>query len=287
MALTASPPVVDTALIKRLEAQALVIRRDIVKMVYTAQAGHPGGSLSSADIMTALYFHVLRLDPKNPAWPERDRFILSKGHSCPALYACLARRGFYPLDQIYTLRQLGSMLQGHPHRGSPPGVETTSGSLGNGFAVGMGMALALRMKGSASRVYVLLGDGELDEGLCWEAAMASGKYKLDNLTAIVDRNRLQNDGSADEIMPLDPLPDKWRAFRWRTIEINGHDMPSILAALDEAKATSGQPTVIIANTVKGKGVSYMENNGDWHGKWPNQAEYEQAVVELGAELGVA
>jgi len=280
---TVSPPTADAALIERLEAQARVIRRDIIKMTYTAQAGHPGGSLSSADILTALYFHVLRLDPKNPDWPQRDRFILSKGHGCPTLYACLARRGFYPLDQLYTLRQLGSMLQGHPHKGSPPGVETTSGSLGNGFAIAMGRALALKMNTSTSRVYVLLGDGECDEGIVWEAAMAAAKYNLDNLTAIVDRNRLQNDGNADEIMPLDPLDEKWRAFRWHVITIDGHDMCAILTALDAAKATKGQPTVIIANTIKGKGVSFMENNADWHGRAPTQAEYEQALAEIGGE----
>lgn len=266
-------------LIAHLQAQARLIRADIIRMVHTARSGHPGGSLSAADIVTALYFHVLRLDPANPAWPERDRFILSKGHACPVLYACLARRGFFPLSALGTLRQINGILQGHPALVKTPGLDTTAGSLGNGLSLGIGMALGLRLDRSPARVYVILGDGELDEGMIWEAALAGNKWRLANLTAIVDYNGLQLDGTTEQVMPLEPLAAKWQAFGWRTVEIDGHDMTAILAALAEAKS-AGAPTVIIAHTVKGKGVSFMENQADWHGRAPNEAELEQALTEI-------
>jgi len=268
-------------IISDLEKRALIIRRDILTMIHAAQSGHPGGSLSAADIVTALYFHFLRVDPSNPNWPNRDRFVLSKGHACPVWYSCLAEKGFFPVEELLTLRKINSRLQGHPDMKMTPGVDMTTGSLGQGLSAGVGMALGLRLEGSDARVYVMLGDGELNEGQVWEAAMAAAKFGLDNLIAIIDYNNLQLDGYCHEVMPIEPLAAKWRAFNWRVLEINGHSMADILEATEMAQATKGQPAVIIAHTVKGKGISFMENQCDWHGRAPSDEQFIQAMVELG------
>ena len=266
--------------LQSLMATARRIRRDIVRMVGAAGSGHPGGSLSAVEIMTALYFKVMRLDPERPDWPERDRFVLSKGHAAPVLYAVLAERGFFAVDKLDTLRRLGSPLQGHPDRKSLPGVEVSTGSLGHGLAVANGMALAGRLDGRDYRVYVLLGDGELEEGMVWEGAMAAAHYRLDNLTAIVDHNHLQIDGRVEEVMSPEPVADKFRAFGWEVMTIDGHDFDQILDALERAREVKGKPTVIIAETIKGKGVSFMENQAGWHGKAPKPEEVEKALAEL-------
>ena len=266
--------------IPELEKMAKQLRRHVITMIATAGSGHPGGSLSAADIVTALYFKVMRHDPKNPQWPDRDRFVLSKGHAAPILYAALAECGYFPVEELSTLRKLGSRLQGHTDRTLTPGVEMSAGSLGQGLSYGIGMALAGRLDKRDYRVYVLLGDGECDEGQVWEAAMFAPHHGMDNLTAIVDHNDLQLDGRVCDIMGLEPLTDKWRAFNWHVLEINGHDMGEILKALKKARETKGKPTVIIAHTVKGKGVSFMEGNVDFHGKAPSTQETEQALKEL-------
>ncbi|MCP4164846.1 MAG: transketolase [Chloroflexi bacterium] len=266
--------------VDELKLMATTIRRDIIDMVYEAQAGHPGGSLSATDIVTALYFRLMRIDPKNPHWPDRDRFILSKGHACPVWYAALAERGYYDKSHLMTLRKLDSILQGHADMLKTPGVDMTVGSLGQGLSVGLGMALSGKMRNKEYHVWVVIGDGESQEGSIWEAAMAGAKWKLDNLTAIVDNNGLQNDTFVDDVMPVDPLPDKWKAFGWNVIEIDGHDMEAVVDALERAKTIEGIPTVIIAKTVKGKGVSFMENVPKWHGSPPNDAQYEIAIAEL-------
>jgi len=268
-------------LIKDLEEKARRFRVQVIKMIYRAQSGHPGGSLSCMDILTALYFHHLRINPQEPAWENRDRFVLSKGHAAPALYVVLAELGYFPKETLFTLRQLDSILQGHPDMRKTPGVEMSTGSLGNGLSVGIGMALGARLASQDYHVYALVGDGELDEGGIWEAAMAASKYQLDNLTAICDFNRVQLDGPIEEIMPLDPLPEKWEAFNWNVIEMDGHNMGEILDALDKAKQVRGGPTVIVAHTVKGKGVSFMEGKFQWHGNAPNEEEYKIALKELG------
>lgn len=268
-------------LIKDLEEKARRFRVQVIKMIYRAQSGHPGGSLSCMDILTALYFHHLRINPQEPAWENRDRFVLSKGHAAPALYVVLAELGYFPKETLFTLRQLGSILQGHPDMRKTPGVEMSTGSLGNGLSVGIGMALGARLARKNYHVYALVGDGEVDEGGIWEAAMAASKYKLDNLTAICDFNRVQLDGPIEEIMPLDPLPEKWEAFNWNVIEMDGHNMGEILDALDKARQVRGRPTVIVAHTVKGKGVSFMEGKFQWHGNAPNEEEYKIALKELG------
>ena len=263
-----------------LKAIAKELRRDIVKMTFTAGSGHPGGSLSEIEMLTALYLRVMRHDPQDPSWPDRDRFILSKGHACPGLYAVLARCGYFPHEELWTFRKIGSRIQGHAHT-MTPGVEMNSGSLGQGLSFAIGVALAANIDKKDYRVYVLLGDGECDEGQVWEAAMAAAHYKLGNLTAFVDRNRIQNDRFTCEVMELEPLAGKWRAFGWKVLEIDGHDTAQVLDAVDKAHKTQGRPTVIVANTVKGKGVSFMENNPDFHGRAPTQQEYEQAMKELG------
>lgn len=268
-------------LIKDLEEKARRFRVQVIKMIYRAQSGHPGGSLSCMDILTALYFHHLRINPQEPAWENRDRFVLSKGHAAPALYVVLAELGYFPKETLFTFRQLGSILQGHPDMRKTPGVEMSTGSLGNGLSVGIGMALGARLARKNYHVYALVGDGEVDEGGIWEAAMAASKYQLDNLTAICDFNRVQLDGPIEEIMPLDPLPEKWEAFNWNVIEMDGHNMGEILDALDKAKQVRGRPTVIVAHTVKGKGVSFMEGKFQWHGNAPNEEEYKIALKELG------
>jgi len=267
-------------LVKKLNKIALQIRRDVLLMTTKAGSGHPGGSLSSAEIIACLYFHHLRYDPENPTWEDRDRFILSKGHSCPAVYAALAMTGFFPREALWTLRKVGSILQGHPDMKKTPGIETSTGSLGQGLSIGIGMALAARLDKKSYRVYVLLGDGELDEGQIWEAAMASAHYNLDNLLAIVDYNGIQLDGATRQIMDLEPLVEKWRAFGWHVIEIDGHNVRQILDALDAAERIKGRPTVIIAHTIKGKGISFMEHQVKYHGKALTEEELEKALREL-------
>ncbi len=265
---------------KELQRMANKLRLHVVEMTYAANSGHPGGSLSAADIISALYFKVMRHDPKNPNWEDRDRFILSKGHVAPVLYAALAESGYFPVEDLITLRQLGSKLQGHPVRGKVPGVEMSTGSLGQGLSMSCGIALAGKMDGKGYKVYCMLGDGELQSGQNWEAAMFAANYKLNNLIAIVDRNRLQICGDTEEVMSLEPLVDKWMAFGWDVIETDGHDIDKVVAAFEEAKADRDSPVVIIFNTVKGKGVSFMENNPGFHGKACNATEYKQAVEEL-------
>ncbi|WP_400151280.1 transketolase [Candidatus Methanarcanum hacksteinii] len=265
---------------KELQRMANKLRLHVVEMTYAANSGHPGGSLSAADIISALYFKVMRHDPKNPNWEDRDRFILSKGHVAPVLYAALAESGYFPVEDLITLRQLGSKLQGHPVRGKVPGVEMSTGSLGQGLSMSCGIALAGKMDGKDYKVYCMLGDGELQSGQNWEAAMFAANYKLNNLIAIVDRNRLQICGDTEEVMSLEPLVDKWMAFGWDVIETDGHDIDKVVAAFEEAKADRDSPVVIIFNTVKGKGVSFMENNPGFHGKACNAIEYKQAVEEL-------
>ena len=270
---------VSGAEIERLVGIARESRRNIIKMIFKAGSGHPGGSLSEIDILTALYFSVMRVDPANPKWDGRDRFILSKAHACPGLYATLAARGFFPEEELLTFRKINSRLQGHAHV-MTPGVEMSGGSLGQGLSFGVGCALAARLDGLGHRVFVMLGDGECDEGQVWEAAMSASHYGLDNLVAIVDRNRIQNDRFTDEVMKLEPLGDKWGAFGWRVLEIDGHDMGEILEGLKAAVSVEGQPTVVIARTVKGKGVSFMENNPAFHGAGPSEEEFEKALAEL-------
>jgi len=269
--------------IRSLEETARLIRIDILKMLTHAGSGHTGGSLSSADIVTALYFYKMRYNPKDPLMRERDRFILSKGHAAPLLYATLARAGYFDPEILKTLRRIGSPLQGHPNNKSLPGVEVSSGSLGQGLSVANGIALGLRLDGIDSRVYCLLGDGEIQEGQIWEAAMTAVHYHLDHICAIVDNNGLQIDGPVREVMRIDPLPQKWLAFGWHIIEIDGHNMEEVVAALDEAETVKGQPTVIIAHTIKGKGVSFFEGRVEYHGVAPTREELERALKELGDE----
>ncbi len=270
----------DAREIDMLRARANEIRKDIVRMLGGCGSGHPGGSLSAADIVAALYFKVLRIDPRDPRKPDRDRFILSKGHAAPVLYAALAQRGFFPREELGTLRRLGSRLQGHPDMKKLPGVEMSTGSLGQGLSAANGMALAGKLDRLDYRVYVLLGDGEIQEGQVWEAAMAAAHYKLDNLTAFLDHNGMQIDGPIREIMSPEPVADKWRAFGWDVQVIDGHDMAGILKALEKARAVIGRPQMIVAETVKGKGVSFMENQVGWHGVAPKPDETERALADL-------
>ncbi len=267
------------ARIKELEEKAKQIRRLIIQMLAKAGSGHPGGSLSSADLITVLFFAVLRHNPKEPQWPDRDRFHMSKGHCCPLWYAVLAESGYFSKDKLWTLRQLGSILQGHPDRRTP-GVDVASGSLGQGLSVGLGMSLSAKIDKRDYRVYVLLGDGETQEGNIWEAAMACSHYRCDNLCAVLDYNGFQIDGKIKDIMNLEPVAAKWQAFGWHTIEIDGHNISEILAAYEEAKTTKGKPTIIVAHTIKGKGVSFMENVLDFHGRAPTKEEAEKALKEL-------
>lgn len=266
--------------VERLEEQAVQLRRDIVEMIHAAKAGHPGGSLSAVDMITALYFHVMRIDPQNPRWEDRDRFVLSKGHACPALYAALARRGFFDPKHLTTLRQYHSILQGHPDMNKTPGIDISSGSLGNGLAIGVGMAMSGRLHHQDYMTYVMLGDGEVQEGMVWEAAMAAHHHDLGNLVAIVDCNGVQINGWVNEIMTVEPLADKWRAFGWNVVEVNGHNMKDLLTALHTAK-TMRHPTVILMHTVKGRGVSFMEDDCKWHGNSPSDEELVQAILEIG------
>jgi transketolase len=266
--------------IDELEAMAKKLRRHIIEMIGRAGSGHPGGSLSAADIVTCLYFNVLHHDPVNPKWPDRDRFILSKGHAAPVLYSALAECGYIPVESLSTLRKIDSILQGHADSHHTSGVELTAGSLGQGLSFSIGVALAGRLNAKTYRVYTLLGDGECDEGQVWEAAMAAAHFKVDNLTAIVDNNGLQIDGWNKDVMNLDPFNDKWQAFGWHVIDIDGHSIPQILEAFKAAQSVKGKPSVIIAHTIKGKGVSFMENQAGFHGKAPDAEQVKIALEEL-------
>ena len=266
--------------VKEMEAVAKRQRRHIITMIGRAGSGHPGGSLSAVEIVTALYFRVLRHKPQDPGWSDRDRFILSKGHAAPMLYAVLAECGYFPVGELTTLRRLDTRLQGHTDCTVTPGVEMSAGALGQGLSFAIGVALAGRLNSQKYKVYVLLGDGECNEGQVWEGAMAAAHFKLDNLVAIVDNNGQQIDGWNREVMNLEPFSEKWQSFGWRVIEVDGHDLTQLIQAFDQAKLVKGQPVVIIAHTIKGKGVSFMENNPDFHGKAPNAEEVEIALKEL-------
>lgn len=271
----------DAALIEKLAAIANLLRRHVIKMTHAAGSGHPGGSLSAADMMAALYFHELRVDPRRPNWPDRDRFVMSKGHACPIWYAALAERGYFPVEDLVKLRHISSHLQGHPDMCKTPGVDMTAGPLGNGLSAGLGMALGARITERDFCTYVMVGEGDQQEGCTWEAAMMGGFHKLGNLTVLIDYNRSQVDGKSDDILCLDPLADKWRACCWAVREIDGHDLGQILDALAWARGVTDAPTAILAHTTKGRGVSFMEDRHEWHGKAPNT---EQAIAAL-AELG--
>ena len=269
---------------KQLMATACKVRMGVIEGTHGAKAGHPGGSLSAADLFTYLYFKEMNVDPKNPKWEERDRFVLSKGHTAPGLYAALALRGFFPVDDLPTLRHIDSYLQGHPNMNTVPGVDMSTGSLGQGISVAAGMALAAKHQGKTCRIYALLGDGEIQEGQVWEAFMLAHHYGLDNLCAVIDNNGLQIDGPVDKVMSPYPIPEKLKAFGWNVVEIDGHDFDQIESAFAQARETKGVPTAIVMKTTKGKGVSYMENQAGWHGKAPNDEEYEKAMAELKAQL---
>lgn len=277
-------PVADAALLAALEERARQIRRDVVDMVFSSGDGHPSPSMSVADIVAALYFHVMRLDPERPDWEDRDRFVLSKGHACPALYAALARRGYFGVEEYPTLRHIHSHLQGHPYAPKTRGLDATTGSLGNGVSVGIGMALAARMRKKDYRVYAITGDGELGEGLVWEAAMCAGHQKLSNLTVFVDNNNYQSGGPVGEVSGVYPIAEKWEAFGWRAEEIDGHDMGQILAAIERSKTEKEKPSVIVAKTVKGQGVSFMIGDNTWHKRLFTKAERDAAIAGLGGAV---
>ncbi|MCI9155707.1 MAG: transketolase [Lawsonibacter sp.] len=269
---------------KQLMAAACKVRMGVIEGTHGAKAGHPGGSLSAADMFTYLYFKEMNIDPKNPKWEDRDRFVLSKGHTAPGLYAALAERGFFPVADLPTLRHIDSYLQGHPNMNTIPGVDMSTGSLGQGISAAAGMALAAKHQGRTCRVYALLGDGEIEEGQPWEAFMFAHQYKLDNLCAVIDNNGLQIDGKVEDVMSPYPIVDKLKAFGWAVVEIDGHDFNQMEAAFAKARETKGVPTAIVMTTVKGRGVSYMENQVGWHGKAPNDEEYKIAMDELKAQL---
>lgn len=266
--------------VEELQKKARKIREDIIEEVYQAKSGHPGGSLSVADILTVLYFKEMNINPENPNWEDRDRLVLSKGHCSPALYSCLANRGYFPTEDLKTFRNINSYLQGHPDKNKVPGVDMTTGSLGQGLSCANGMAIAGKMNQKNYRVYCILGDGEIEEGQVWEAAMASNKYKLDNLCVIVDNNNLQIDGTIEEVMSSYPIDEKFRSFGFQVINIDGHDTEEIIKAFEVARNVKDKPTCIIAKTIKGKGVSFMENQARWHGKAPNEEQYNQAKEEF-------
>jgi len=267
-------------LITYLKRQANLIRQASIRITCTAGSGHPGGSLSEADILSALYFHVMRINPQRPDWPERDRLLVSKGHACPGWYAALALRGYFPQEELDSFRRINSRLQGHPDMRKTPGVEMTAGPLGNGLAAGAGIALGARIQKNDFHTFVLIGEGDFQEGCTWEAIMFAGFQRLNNLTCILDYNDSQVDGPAHEILDIRPIREKWLAFNWTVQEIDGHDMPAILDALQQAKNSQSRPSVIIARTIKGKGVSFMENQAAWHGQAPNCDQAEQALKEL-------
>lgn len=271
----------DNETMQSLTKKATQIRRNIIEMVGAAGSGHPGGSLSATDIVTYLYFKEMQVDANNPKWDQRDRFVLSKGHAAPVLYAALAEKGFFPVEDLVSLRQIDSYLQGHPDMQKVPGVEMSTGSLGTGFSTSVGMALAGKLDKRDSNVFVMLGDGELQEGQVWEAAMSASHYKLDNLIAVLDYNGLQIDGNIEDVMDPHPIVDKWLAFGWEVIEIDGHDFNSIEEGFEKAKKVSGKPAILIAKTIKGKGVSFMENMANWHGSAPNKEQVATALEELG------
>lgn len=266
---------------KVLNGIARNVRKNIVTMIHSSKSGHPGGSLSAVEILTSLYFDEMNVDSRNPKMEDRDRFVLSKGHAAPVLYSTLAEKGYFDKSELNSLRKIGAMLQGHPDMKGIPGVEMSTGSLGQGFSVACGMAMASKLDNAPWRVYTLLGDGEIQEGIVWEAAMSAAHYKLDNLVAFLDYNGLQIDGEVEKVMNIGPVMDKFKSFGWNVIEIDGHDFDQIFAALDMAKETVGKPTMIIAKTVKGKGVSFMENNAGWHGTAPSDSDLEKALQELG------
>ena len=270
--------------IKQLQEKAKEVRKGIIEAVYSNKSGHPGGSLSIADIMTVLYFNQMNIDEKNPKWEDRDRLVLSKGHCSPALYSCLANRGVFDVEKLKTFRNINSNLQGHPDMNKVPGVDISSGSLGQGLSCANGMAIAGKMDNKNYRVYCILGDGEIEEGQVWEAAMASNKYKLDNLCVIVDNNNLQIDGTIEEVMSSYPIGEKFKSFGFQVINIDGHNIQEIIDAFDVAKNVKDKPTCIIAKTIKGKGVSYMENDVKWHGIAPNEEQYQLAMKELGGAI---
>ena len=270
----------DKESIEKLEKIANELRIDIIEMIFKAQSGHPGGSLSATEIVTVLYFHFMKTDPHNPSWPDRDRFIMSKGHACPIWYAALSRKGFFERDELWKLRRIDGILQGHPDMLKTPGIDMTTGSLGNGLGAGVGMALSAKYLKRDYYTYVLIGCAEHNEGVLWEAALSAAKFKLDNLIAIVDYNKLQLDGYNDEILPIEPIVDKWVSFGWYVQKIDGHDMGEIIEAVKNARSKKVLPSVIIADTIKGKGISYMEDKCGWHGKAPNEDEYKKAMAEL-------
>lgn len=269
---------------EHLQQKASIIRQEIIKMLNLSKSGHPGGSLSAADIVTSLYFQEMNIDTKNPKWEDRDRFILSKGHAAPVLYAALAEKGFFDKEELKYLRKAGAMLQGHPDMKGTPGVDMSTGSLGQGISAANGMALAAKLNNKEYRVYALLGDGEVQEGLVWEAAMFAAHYKLDNITAFLDYNGLQIDGENEKVMNINPIDKKWEAFGWNVIVIDGHNFEEIIDAIKKSKECNGKPTMIIAKTIKGKGVSYMENVSGWHGTAPNDEDTKKALQELGGDL---
>ncbi len=266
--------------LKYLEETANKIREKIIEMLVEAGSGHSAGPLGMADIFAAFYFHILKHDPRKPAWPDRDRLVLSNGHICPVLYATLAYAGYFPREELMTLRKINSRLQGHPHRGTLPGIETTSGPLGSGLSQAIGMALAARLDGKKYRTYCLMSDGEHNEGNVWEAVMFAGKNKLSNLTVVMDRNNIQIDGFTENVMPLEPLREKYESFNWHVLEIDGHNMEELVFAISEAEAIYEKPTLIVAHTIPGKGVSFMERRYEWHGKPPTPAEARLALAEL-------
>ena len=273
-----------------LSRWAQAFRIQVLRMVYAHQTGHIGGAFSIAEVLTALYFHHLHVDPSEPDWPDRDRMVLSKGHACAMLYTCLAHRGFFPVGELMTFRELNSRLQGHPERQKTPGIEVPAGPLGHGVAIGAGMALSARMDASKVgrvkyRVYIVVGDGEINAGVIWEGALIAAKYQLDNLVVILDCNGVQQTNSTSKVLPMEPIADKWRSFGWHVIQVNGHNMAQVLNALDEADEIHARPVIIIAHTTKGKGVSFMENDHHWHGQAPSKQQFETAMVEL--EKGVA
>lgn len=276
--------VTNKKIVEKLEENAKKVRSHIVEMICNAQVGHPGGSLSATDILVALYFHIMNIDPKNPDWENRDRFVLSKGHAATALYSTLAERGFFPVDLLYTFGNIDSMLQVHPDKNKTPGVDASTGALGQGFSIALGMAMGAKLDGKKYWVYALIGDGEMQEGQIWEAAMSASHYKVTNLITILDYNKVQLMGPVSKIIEVSPVRDKWLSFGWNVIEIDGHDIKEIINSIEKAKNYKEKPTIIIAHTIKGKGISFMEGKHEWHGKAPCREELEIALKEIKGDL---